>query len=216
MRQQRSSRFETALLGVLALTISLLSGACTTAAEKTAVQKPAQPSPTAGDDDIIVKLSPSKLKREGKFTVKFDKSGMPVFQRPEDETLVRGQLNTGEETVAFFLPEHGPYKLTTDNDHALENDSTSLSVDANGDQELLQDERWFTSMPVRVGNKMYEVKAIDPGGTWIRFAKSATPLSGMVPGRRCPDFTLVTMDKKTATLNDYKGKVLLLDVWSMT
>lgn len=35
-------------------------------------------------------------------------------------------------------------------------------------------------------------------------------------GKPCPEFSYKDMNGKTVSLSDYKGKALLLDVWSMT
>ncbi len=71
-----------------------------------------------------------------------------------------------------------------------------LSVDANHDGILPDTEAWFTSTPVRVADSMLNVRKVDPGGTWITFAKADVPLAGLVVGKPCPDFEFSTMDDK--------------------
>ncbi len=170
--------------------------------------------PAAAPGEIVVKLQPSKLKRVGSTRFTSGWFGIPNFEERE-EKLVRGEMKVDGEKVVFYIPEDGPYELTTKEDE-FSNTSMRVSVDANNDDELPDTEAWFSSTPIRVANSMLNVRKVDPAGTWITFAKADVPLAGLVVGKPCPDFEFSTMDGKKVKLADYKGKSLLLDVWSMT
>lgn len=173
----------------------------------------APPNSTAGKDEIVVKLHPSDVIREGKIIFTEDFLKHPTFSRPIDE-MSRGRMMVDGEEVVFYIPQRGPYPLTTD-DEDFHNTSMRISVDANNDGQLENTEAWYSSLPVRMGDTMFQVRSVDPKGAWIKFAKANVPLSGMVVGKPCPDFEFTTSDGQKVRLADYKGKVLLLDVWSM-
>jgi hypothetical protein len=172
--------------------------------------------PAASGREVLVKLSPCDAERQGQIKISVDKDGKPKFEMPKTEKLVRGTVAVGAEKVTIYLPAQGPYSLKSEKSHSFENTSTALVVDADGNGEFTQAEQWFASMPIRIGDAMFDVKEIDPGAKWILLAKSAAPLGGLVVGKPCPNFTFTSMDGKKVSLADYKGKALLLDVWSMT
>ncbi len=172
------------------------------------------PVPAAAPGEIVVKLQPSKETRAGVIHFTSDLLSMPNFGQSKEQ-LMQGELSVDGEKVAVFIPQNGPYELTTKEDE-FSNTSMRVSVDANNDGELPDTEAWFSSMPIRVADSMLNVRKVDPAGTWITFAKAEVPLAGLVVGKPCPDFEFSTMDGKKVRLADYKGKSLLLDVWSMT
>ncbi len=180
------------------------------------VYVPPQPQPKAGKNEVVVNLSPTKIERPGTINITFDANGHPSFIEPKPVKMVKGELNTDGEDVIFYLPAYGPYSVNSKKSHSFENTSTAISVDSNNNSELERTELWFSSMPIRFGDKMFEVKKIDPGSTWVLLSKSSAPLSGLVVGKPCPPFTFTMADGKQIKLEDYKGKSLLLDVWSMT
>jgi hypothetical protein len=233
MNTQNKFLLAPAIMGLLATSISLiiLNGCApltqTPEGKQQATTRPTEskpsgpeqqgkPMPKAAKDEVVAALEPAAVTRPGKFKMKFGSNGLPIFEEPKEESLVRGVMDSGNEKISFYLPASGPYKLTTAEQHWTDNESTIISVDANNDGDFSDDDNWYTSLPIRMGDTMYVVKEIDPAGKWIRFLKTNAPATGMVVGKPCPDFKLTTIDKKTVTLADYKGKALLLDVWSMT
>lgn len=162
----------------------------------------------------MIKLEPTKVRRMSEMRITFN-NGVPDMHEPHPINLKKGSLTAGDETVTFYIPARGPYSVTSAKGN-LDNTSTGVSVDADNDSDLQKSERWYSSLPVRMGDQMFDVKKIDPGGTWILLAQSKSPLAGLVVGKPCPDFKLVMNDGKTITPADYKDKVLLLDVWSFT
>jgi hypothetical protein len=201
------------LTGV-AISAFVLSGCASSALE--AGDGPSKPLPKVGARETVVNLTPTKVVRDGRIRVTIDAKGQPSFEMPKPEKLARGELRVGSEQAVFYLPAHGPYSLTTEQSHSFENSSTAISVDANGDNKLEPSENWWSSSPIRLGDRMFEIKEIDPGGKWILLADSSAPLAGVVIGKACPPFEFSTMDGKSVSLKNYKGSAVLLDIWSMT
>ena len=175
-----------------------------------------KPAPASTDKELVVKLSPSDIQHQPMFKISFSADGKPKFEEPKPEPMVRGDVDLDSQKVAIYIPARGPYSLKSEKTHSFENTSTGVFVDSNGDGRLDESECWWASMPIRLADSMFTVKDIDPGGTWIRFSRSSLPLSGVVVGKPCPPFSFQTMDGKTVSLADFKGKSFLLDVWSMT
>jgi hypothetical protein len=213
MSRSRLSDLICATTFVLALPALSLMGCQIQNVQASAGAKPL-PMPAAGKDEVVVKLQPSSLKREGVLRIGKGWFGMPTFDR-KDEVLVSGRIKVDGENFEIGIPNVGPYLLTTEEDE-YRNTSMRVSIDADNNGELPDHESWFSSNPFRIGDRMFTVRAVDPGGTWMTLAKSDVPLAGVILGRRCPDFELWSTSGKKLTLSDYKGKYLLLDVWSMT
>jgi len=208
----------TSRLTVTALACSLLAlSACGLAkASKPKVMLPSIAAPKAAENETLVSLRPTNIEREGIMRFTIGPNGMPSFAEPEKEKLVHGELKVASEQASFFLPLYGPHELASSENHSFQNTSTRISVDANHDGELERSEHWWTSLPIRLGDQMFDVTAIDPGSKWIMLKKSEAKLAGMVVGKPCPDFSFLTTNGYRATQDTFKGKWLLLDVWSMT
>ena len=179
--------------------------------EKTEHTVPPSAAPSAKAGQLVVKLKPTELTRPGIARITDLHWGTPA-----PEKLSRGQVDVRHERVSFYVPTYGPYTTQSIEQHSYNNTSTTISVDSNNDGQVNSTENWHTSLPVRLGDTMFEFKQFDPGGTWVLIEESKSPLAGCVVGRKCPDFEFTTMDGKKVSLDTYKGKVLLLDVWSMT
>ncbi len=193
----------------------LLLSACGIFGHKPKVMLPSVPPPKPSEKGLVVALQPTDVVRVSTH-ITLDQNGLPSFETPEPEKLVRGDVAIGGEKCTFYIPLYGPHPLTSKDNHSFENTSTQMSVDVNHDGDLDRSENWWSSLPVRLGDQMFDVKGIDPGSKWILFGKSSAPLSGLVVGKPCPGFQFVTTDGKPVDLADYKGKALLIDVWSMT
>jgi hypothetical protein len=194
----------------------LILGACGFISQKGHVVLPSIPAPVPSANEVVVSLRPTNLEREGRLQITINANGSPKFEEPGPEKLMRGDLTVGGERMSFFVPLYGPHPLTSKENHHFENTSTLISVDSNHDGKLDRTEEWWSSLPVRLGDQMFDVKAIDPGSKWILLSQSSARLAGVVVGKRCPVFQFLTTDGKIASLADYRGKALLLDVWSMT
>ncbi len=130
----------------------------------------------------------------------------------------QGSLSIDGKLHTFFLPEAKTY--STDNPSKQswqqENKSSQICIDANADGNITIDERWFSNLPVRFGNRMFDVTRLARDGSQLTLAPSKAPLSGLVLGKKCPPFSFLDEDKKTRSLDQYRGKILLVDVWSIT
>jgi hypothetical protein len=182
---------------------------------------PSQPPPKPASNEVVVKLTPTNVQRTGEFHIKIGANGQPIIESPRKEKLVVGEITTLGANAAYtqtklYLPAHGPYPVTSKENHHFDNTSTAVSVDANLDGRLAKTERWFASMPIRLGDQMFTIRAVDPGAAWVLLAKSSAPLAGAVVGKPCPPFEFMTMNGDRVSLAQYKGKALLLDIWSMT
>jgi len=196
------------------LAICALTGCIEKAAAEKHVYVPPTPVPTPGANEFVVTLTPTKLTREGEFRILPRYS--PIYVEPDREELVKGNLDVGNEKVSFYLPKYGPYSNKSKYNHSIKNTSTKISVDSNNNGDLERSEHWWSSLPIRLGDRMFDVKRFDPGGTWILLSKSSAPLAGAVVGKKCPPFTFKTTTGKKVTLADYRGKYLLMDIWSFT
>jgi len=206
-------------LTLTALACSLLAlSACgmIKAAPRAKVMLPSISPPKAAENETSVALKPTSLQRQGIMHFNFAADGRPSYEMPEAEKLVRGDLKVDQEQTSFYLPQYGPHELTTKGNHSFENTSTRITVDSNHDGKLDRSEHWWTSLPVRLGDSMFDVAAIDPGSQWILLKKSSARLAGVVVGKPCPEFSLLTTNGYKATQDTFKGRWLLLDVWSET
>ena len=58
--------------------------------------------------------------------------------------------------------------------------------------------------------------SVAPRGSAITLKPSSRPLGGVIVGRKVPPFSYKARDGKTITRETYRGKAVLLDVWSVT
>jgi hypothetical protein len=137
---------------------------------------------------------------------------------PREELVKRGTVEVGGQKYALYLPKAKSYstKNTKKSDSGFENTSTLLYVDHNGDGRLTEDEGWFTNLPVRLGDKMFDVTEIAADGSRVVLRPSKAPLRGVIVGRKCPDFSFKTAGGKEVSRDRLAGKPFLLDIWSIT
>src|SRR5262249_56319595 len=109
---------------------------------------------------------------------------------PQDKLVKRGTVQVDGQEYALYLPKADSYSTenTASSDSALENTSTLISVDHNGDSELTDDEGWFANLPLRLGDKMFNVTEIAGDGSRIVLQPSTSPLRGVIVGCTCPPF----------------------------
>lgn len=62
----------------------------------------------------------------------------------------------------------------------------------------------------------YRARSIDASGNQVTWEaeESFTLAIGPEVGRRAPDFTLTSLDGRTVTLSDYRGKLVMLEFWT--
>jgi hypothetical protein len=134
------------------------------------------------------------------------------------EKLKRGELTVAGETFSLFLPQAKTYSIknTGSNDGAFENKSTAITVVPKGDEKLTDGQNWFANLPLRVGDRMFDVLDIAADGSKVVLKPSTASLRGVVLGRKCPAFAFETSEGKKISLDTYKGQAILLDIWSTT
>jgi len=64
---------------------------------------------------------------------------------------------------------------------------------------------------IQIENSLYEIKDFAEDGSWIDFIK--TPLPTAALGKPAPDMELTDTTGRNFRLSDYRGKLLLLDLW---
>jgi hypothetical protein len=130
----------------------------------------------------------------------------------------RGVVEVGGKKYTLYLPKAKGYavKNTKKQDHVFGNTSTRLAINQHGSGKLTEEDHWFANLPVRLGDKMFDVVEIAPDGSRIVLRPSKCRLRGVVVGRSCPPFSFKTADGKTVSRDRLAGKPFLLDIWSIT
>ncbi len=167
---------------------------------------------------IVLKMQPSGIEREGRFTIETDAKGNAKIVPAKKKKLLKADVGVDGVNYSVYLSSEPPYSLVNmgSDDTYFENKSTPLYVDSNRDGKLGDDEEWYANMPVRIGDKMFEVKRIAKNGSEIELLPSQQPLRGLIAGRKCPPFRFLAQNGKVVSLESLKGKPFLLDVWSTT
>jgi len=73
-----------------------------------------------------------------------------------------------------------------------------------------------SNLPLRLGDKMFDVAEIAGDGSRIVLKPSNSSLRGVVVGRTCPPFSFKTADGEEINRESLAGKPFLLDIWSIT
>lgn len=164
-------------------------------------------------DAIIVTLNDTTVTRPGAAT-----GLLAAILGGGTEKLKRGEITVAGETFALFLPQLKTYSIknTGSNDDAFENKSTAITVAPKGDEKLNDGQNWFANLPLRVGDRMFDVIDIATDGSRIVLKPSTAPLRGAVLGRKCPPFAFETSEGKKISLDTCKVQAFLLDIWSTT
>jgi hypothetical protein len=164
-------------------------------------------------DAITVTLTDTTITRPGAVT-----GVLAALLGGGTEKLKRGELTVDGETFALFLPQGKTctIKNTGSNDGAFENKSTAITVAPKGDGKLTDGQSWFANLPLRVGDRMFDVLDIAADGSKFVLKPSTAPLRGVVLGRKCPAFAFETSEGKKVSFDTYRGQAFLLDIWSTT
>lgn len=192
------------------------------ASDAPAQSKPAEPGGNEVDqgksaERFVIEMQPGKAARRGQF-----KTGMGITDIlkgiPDEELVRQGDFDSEGRTYTFYLPKADDYpvKNTGRNSSHHDNTSTLISIDADGDGKLTDDEGWYANLPLRLGDAMFKVTAIASNGSRIELRRSKASLRGVVVGGKCPPFALKTQDGRKIALDDYRGKAFLIDIWSVT
>jgi hypothetical protein len=168
--------------------------------------------------DVIIAMENCKATRPGKITAGTSVLKMVFAGPPKDKLVKRGTVQVDGQDYTLYLPKADSYstKNTESNDNGFENTSTLISVDHNGDGRLTDDEGWFANLPLRLGDKMFDVAELAQDGTQIVLKPSQSPIRGVIVGRTCPAFSFKTVDGDEASFTTLAGKAFILDIWSYT
>lgn len=175
------------------------------------------PGAATGDsaDEVRITMQPCESRRP-----RSGAEGLLTGRRLDDNVKLarRGLISVGGEEFAIYLPKRKPYSIvnTGRDDTAFSNTSTLLAVDHDRDGKLGNDENRYANLPLRIADRMFDVREIAADGGSILLAPSESPLSSIIVGRACPPISYATLDGRTITLEDFRGKAVLLDVWSVT
>lgn len=173
---------------------------------------------------IILKMEDSKASRRGKLTEEDLKDPQKLSARllkegwPKEDLVKRGVLEVDGHKYTLYLPRAKAYSIknTKPSDTDYENTSTLISVDQNGDGRLRDEDGWFANLPLRLGDKMYDVTEIAADGSRVVLKPSKSPLRGVVVGHTCPSFSFKTADGKAVSRDSLAGTPFILDIWSIT
>jgi hypothetical protein len=137
---------------------------------------------------------------------------------PRDELVKRGTVEVDRQKYTLYLAKAKSYttKNTGPSDCDIDNTSTLISVDQNGTGKLTEHDGWFANLPIRLGDRMFDVVEIAKDGSRIVLKPSKSSLRGVIVGRTCPAFSFKTADGKEITRDSLAGKAFLLDIWSIT
>jgi hypothetical protein len=177
-------------------------------------QKPNPREPAA----ITVVLEDCKAGRPGKLTNAAGVLRMIFAGPPKDDLVKRGTLEVDRRKYTLYLAKAKSYstKNTGPSDGDNDNTSTLISVDQKGDGRLTEIDGWFANLPLRLGDRMFDVSEIAADGSRIVLKPSPSALRGVIVGRRCPPFSFKTADGKEINRESLAGKPFLLDIWSIT
>ena len=156
--------------------------------------------------------------RPGKITNAASALRMLIAGPPRDYLVKRGTVQVDRQKYTLYLPKAKSYptKNLGPSDCDGDNTSTLISVDQNGNGKLTEHDGWFANLPLRLGDKMFDVAEIAADGSRIVLKPSKSSLRGVIVGRTCPPFSFKTADGKEVNREILAGKPFLLDVWSIT
>jgi hypothetical protein len=182
-----------------------------------AVIRPDQPPLPA--PAITVVMEDCKASRPAKITGAASALAFLIAGRPSEEELVkRGTVQVDGRKYTLYLPRARSYstKNTGPSDSDFDNTSTLISVDQAGDGRLTERDSWFANLPLRLGDRMFDVAEIAADGSRVVLKPSKAPLRGAIVGRTCPPFSFKTADGMEVSRDRLAGKPFLLDIWSTT
>ena len=214
----------TARIATYPLLFSLITSAAlalVAEADPASAQAPSTGKPVMQASDaerFTIEMSPCKAKRRGRITSSTSILGLLFSGPPTDKLTHKGDLVLNGRTHTFYLPKAKSYSVqnTGDTNGYNDNTSTLVSIDASGDGKLSDDEGWYANMPIRLDDAMFEITSIADDGGRIELRRTDAALRGLIVGRKCPPFSYQTSDGRKVRLEDFRGKALLLDVWSVT
>ena len=167
---------------------------------------------------ITVVMEDCKASRPGKITNPVSALRMLIAGPPEHGLVKRGTVQVDRQKYTLYLAKAESYSTnnTGPSDGDNDNTSTLISVDQNGDGRLTVNDGWFANLPLRLGDRMFDVAEIAADGSRIVLRPSKSSLRGVVVGRTCPPFSFKTPEGKEVSHDSLAGKPFLVDIWSIT
>jgi hypothetical protein len=174
---------------------------------------------------IILKMEDSKASRPGKLQLTEEdlKDQQKLTAKllkgwPKEDLVKRGVLEVDGHKYYLYLPQSKAYsvKNTNPSDADSENTSTLISIDQKGDGRITDADGWFANLPLRLGDKMYDVTEIAADASQIVLKPSKSQLRGVIVGRTCPPFSFKTADGKVVNRESLAKMPFILDIWSIT
>jgi hypothetical protein len=180
-------------------------------------ERAAQPA-LREEDSITVVMEDVAASRPGKIINVADAFRQLVAGPSRDDLVKRGIVNVDGQKFVLYLPKAKSYSArnTGSSDCDRDNTSTLISVDQKGDGRLTVYDGWFANLPLRLGDKMFDVVELAADGSRLVLKPSRSSLRGVVFGRTCPPFSFKTKDGKEISRESLAGKAFLLDIWSIT
>jgi hypothetical protein len=166
---------------------------------------------------LIIRMENCKATRPGR--ISSDTSTLSLLLGLAKEELAkRGTVELDGHKYTLYLPKSKPYSIKNSkaDDSEFENTSTLISIDQKGNGKLTKEDGWFANLPLRLGDKMFDVAEIAGDGSRIVLRPSKSPLRGVIVGRRCPEFSFQTAEGQEISRQSLAGKPFLLDIWSIT
>jgi hypothetical protein len=176
-----------------------------------------QDEPTAkSTSSITIKMEDCQASRPGRLA-DVGLLRLLLFGPPRVELGKRGAVGVDGQTYHVYLPKAKSYTIKNQAKPGSDEDtSTLVSIDLDQDGQLTEEEGWYASQPIRIGDQMFEIQEIAESGARLVLKRSNAPLRGLTKGRQCPPFKFATSDGKEISLETLKGKAFLLDIWSVT
>lgn len=124
----------------------------------------------------------------------------------------------GGKSYNLYLPVSKTYTKTNTakSDQSFSNTATMLYIDYDGNGKLDEWERRSTNLPLRFGQKMYDVTALSADGRSMTLTESRAPLAQLLVGEPAPPLVFKATNGKFIDLAALRGKAVVLDVWSFT
>jgi hypothetical protein len=184
----------------------------------TALRDPQSREQVAADGTRIVPLAKSDVTRRAPITADVSVAKLLVQGLPVEHLTHGGVLAVDGRADAIYLPDAKEYSIVNRGTREDEfgNTSTLLAIDADGDGTIDESESWYADLPVRIGDRVFDVTAIAPDGSSISLKPAAGPLRGVIVGRTLPPFEWKLADGTTISDRSLRGKPLVLDIWSVT
>lgn len=146
------------------------------------------------------------------------KEPKPITPSQNEAYKLATKVNVDGQWIGVYLPKQGPYTILNSGRGSWErtNTSTKIWVDQNNNGQVDDCEARRSSLPLRIGDTMYEVASIAPDGSSVKLAPSKSRLESIVIGRKAPVFVFTDIRGEEVSNMESAGRWLVLHVLSYT